>query len=207
MSVVDLHLTSPLNTVAGYGIYPAPNATVARMPPSRFLLFNFANTGTATFYFTPNTTGINRAVGDIPVTVPGGSITVKYLLASDLTANLNISWAGQVVSGGGVLTGTPTNSTVTGCDGAGGSSCGIAVPGPGAALVFLDGEQDSLIAFQNITSATGLAGGDQGTTSTYTGPNYAPSVLNPSGGRMSLDRRRVWLGIILGLVLGVMVVI
>ncbi|KAG9009888.1 hypothetical protein FRB94_011334 [Tulasnella sp. JGI-2019a] len=182
MSVVDLHLTSPNNTLVGYALYPTPNATSPRRPPSRFVLFNYANTGTGEFYFTPNYTGINPSAGDMAVSVPDGNITVKYLLASDLNANMNISWAGQVVSGGGVLTGDPANTTFPKCDGVGGSSCTITVPGPGLALVFLDGEQDSLIATQNVASATGLAGGGNGTS--------APDgVLFPAAAKKSLDSR------------------
>ncbi|KAG8855621.1 hypothetical protein FRB96_006816 [Tulasnella sp. 330] len=181
MSVIDLLLISPNNTLAGYALYPAPNATSPRRPPTRFVLFNYAGSGTAEFYFTPNYTGINPSAGDRAVSVPAGNITVKYLLASELTSNFNISWAGQVVNGGGVLTGQPTNTTFTNCDGSGGSSCTITVPGPGLALVYLDGEQDALIATQNVSSATGLAGNAT--------PSDPSGILFPAGSTKSLESR------------------
>ncbi|KAG8907054.1 hypothetical protein FRB99_005431 [Tulasnella sp. 403] len=134
MAVVDLGLPSPSNTVAAYAIYPSPTPSIARMPPLRLVLFNYAQNGSTTFQFVQNNTGIDHTTGR-KVTI--GDVAVKYLQASSVVAAVNITWAGQLVDGGGNLQGSPTNTTITDCGSSDG--CSITLPGPSVAIVFFDG--------------------------------------------------------------------
>lgn len=174
MAVVDLNLTTPRyappNSIVGYGLYPTPNATHPPMPPTRLVLFNFGNNGTLPFEFNINDTAVDPVHGT-PM-VLNGDVAVKYLLANDVNSNLNITWGGQVVSGGGVLQGDIINTTVLNC---GLHGCLIGVPGPGVAVVFLDGPK----AAQGAPSVTpnNSVSPDNSSGSGSNNPGY----LNPSG--------------------------
>ncbi|KAG8905052.1 hypothetical protein FRC01_008498, partial [Tulasnella sp. 417] len=176
MGVVDIQAPSPTtaaNSVAAYAIYPTPLPSIARMPPTRFVIINYAANGPLTFQFNQNNTGVNPTTGGI---MSIGTVTVKQLTAASLATNANITWAGQVVDGGGNLQGTVANTTVTGCGSA--TGCAIEVPGPGAVIVYLDGP-DSTIASAPDTG-TNSAGPNASETSTEVVPAASQTLMYES---------------------------
>ncbi|KIO15591.1 glycoside hydrolase family 79 protein [Tulasnella calospora MUT 4182] len=177
MAVVDLQAPSPTtaaNSVAAYAIYPTPNPSIARMPPTRFVIINYAANGPLNFQFNQNNTGVNPTTGGI---MSIGTVIVKQLTSSSLTTNANITWGGQVVDGGGNLQGTVANTAVNGCGSA--TGCTISVPGPGAVIVYLDSPDSSISNAPNTTGTNG-ANPDASETSTEVVPaaSFDPGYLN-----------------------------
>ncbi|KAG9043795.1 hypothetical protein FS837_009125 [Tulasnella sp. UAMH 9824] len=175
MGVVDLQAPSPenaANSVAAYAIYPTGDSSsgIARMPPTRFVIINYAANGPLSFQFNQNNTGVTPAIGGL---MSIGKVSVKQLTADALPTNANITWAGQVVDGGGNLQGTPTNITVTGCGSSKG--CTIEVPGPGAVVVYLDGPDSSIAGAPNTTSDPNAS---QTSTEEVPAASFDPGYLN-----------------------------
>ncbi|KIP06544.1 glycoside hydrolase family 79 protein [Phlebiopsis gigantea 11061_1 CR5-6] len=114
-------------------------------------------------------------------------VMVKYLLAPSVAEKVNITWAGQTLSGvfqsDGRFRGTESISTVQ-CDQSSGT-CTIEVPAPGFALVFLS---SAALAETEPSSTVTFS------TSTVTGKHTAtvnPTVLATSNGHSGADRARL----------------
>ena len=164
MAVVDCTIVGPLagtNTLAAYAIYPSPTASQARQAPSRLVLINYNATGSVVFQFNANTTGIDPTSGTQP---NYGSATLKYLKADTVNSGLDINWGGQVVTGGGVLSGDYITTSVDGCGSS--TGCALSVPGPGVAIVYLDGQ---------IAASNGPSTSSSNSTSTDSGTNVSSS--------------------------------
>ncbi|KIO22059.1 hypothetical protein M407DRAFT_28404 [Tulasnella calospora MUT 4182] len=188
MAVVDVQAPSPTtaaNSVAAYAIYPTPNPSIARMPPTRFVIINYAANGPLNFQFNQNNTGVNPTTGGI---MSIGTVIVKQLTSSSLTTNANITWGGQVVDGGGNLQGTVANNAVNGCGSA--TGCTISVPGPGAVIVYLDSPDSSISNAPNTTGTNG-ANPDASETSTEEVPaaSFDPGYLNGNKARHRFSGR------------------
>ncbi|KAG8934630.1 hypothetical protein FRC02_009574 [Tulasnella sp. 418] len=194
VAVVDLNadnsMLSPQSTVAAYAIYPSPDPNNARKPPIRFLLFNYALNGSTTFQYVPPPLSEGQTWTN--------SVNVKYLTAESVTARFNISWAGQILSGEGKMTGNLATTSVP-CNQT--ESCAIPVPGPGVALVFLDG--GDLLEDSNGTSTGGNNGGNENTSGgggggTGQDPNQEGSGT-VGGNNGEMDIRLSWWTAILGI--------
>lgn len=134
--VVDLNLnnsnTNPNATIAGYGIYDDKGSTRGRLA-----FFNYAN---------PNS-GDDDASQQFRI--PGNitdQVAYRILTAPDVTERTAITWAGQKVGPNGDLEGDQETINLNCEDG-----CLIGVPGPGAALVWLN--SDAKIYTGNSTIA------------------------------------------------------
>jgi len=123
--IVDLDLqnstTDQSATIAGYGVY-----TDAGRRRDRLVILNYASPTSA------DEDAIQQF--HIPVNLTH-KVFCRILTAPDVTEKTNITWAGQTVGQNGDLEGEQQTSTID-CK----AGCSINVPGPGAALVWLDSE-------------------------------------------------------------------
>ncbi|KAG9037171.1 hypothetical protein FS837_001498, partial [Tulasnella sp. UAMH 9824] len=191
MAVVDLQAPSPenaANSVAAYAIYPTGDSSsgIARMPPTRFVIINYAANGPLNFQFNQNNTGVTPAIGGL---MSIGKVNVKQLTADALPTNANITWAGQVVDGGGNLQGTPTNITVTGCGSSKG--CTIEVPGPGAVVVYLDGPDSSIAGAPNTTGDPNASQTSTEEVSSLMAANEPDNIAHPPSDVSELESMKL----------------
>lgn len=171
--VVDLNLNGNVNT-PGYAIYEGGN-------PTRVALFNFITDPSGASNYTAQI-----AIGGSGVQQPNASpsqVSVRYFTAPSVASKYNFQYAGQtfgdVLSSDGSLQGTEQTVTIS-CD-TGANTCGVPVPAPGFALVFLTPQ-----ALQESTPSSDAQVTFATTAATLTFKNTAtidPSVLATSNGR------------------------
>ena len=135
--IVDLNVGGSITdvnaTTVGYGVYDGPDRS-----RGKFVFINFD-------YPRVDENGESESPSETSQTfnIPGGlasSVSVRYLLAPNITEQTNISWAGQLVEVNGEL--VPDAGQVTDvlpCT----DGCTVDVPGPGLAVVWLDGDSQA----------------------------------------------------------------
>ncbi|TFK61227.1 hypothetical protein BDN72DRAFT_965291 [Pluteus cervinus] len=111
---IDNSMFSPNATSAAYAIFDKTGTSVKRL-----VFMNFAD-GQSQDYVLPSGSG--------------DQVGYRLLTAPSLVERQNISWAGQTIGLNGELDGQQTTTNVSCKDG-----CTITIPGPGLALVSLDG--------------------------------------------------------------------
>lgn len=140
--VVDLNLnnseTSPFATVAGYGIYDQGGSSRGKLA-----FFNYANGASQSFAIPANLTD---------------SIAYRVMVAPDVAARSDISWAGQTVGANGDLMGDQTTTTLNCQDG-----CTVELPGPSVALLLLDSDRSDTF-FQGNSTIVGYYSGARAAT-------------------------------------------
>lgn len=168
--VVDLNLdnskTSYDASVAGYAIYDGPDRQ-----KSKLVLINYD-------YPWANSDDSDQPAENVTQTfvLPSSvadNVGVRYLLASNITEETAITWAGQTVGRNGDLQGTQAFD-VFDCS----QGCNISVPGPGLAVVWLNPESDlqqTNVYIGNSTIADVYTGP---TTSAATSSTQAPSIAS-----------------------------
>ncbi|KAH8109124.1 hypothetical protein DFH11DRAFT_1629913 [Phellopilus nigrolimitatus] len=154
-TVVDLNLNNSMTsydaTVAAYGVYDGDAKT-----KSKLVLFNFD-------YPHASDSGPSGSLGlvttqtfKLPCNLTT-SIGVRYLLASNITEETAITWAGQTAGGNGELRGKQAMDVFEctyGCD--------VVVPGPGLAVVWLDPASDAQVAdiYMGNSTIAGIYAGE-----------------------------------------------
>jgi len=133
--IVDLDLqnstTTQSATVAAYGVYVDAGRT-----RDRLVILNYAS---------PTSAGEDAIQQfHIPANLTH-KVFCRVLTAPDVTERINITWAGQTVGQNGDLEGDQETSSIN-CK----AGCLIDVPGPGAALVWLDSEAKLFVGNSTI---------------------------------------------------------
>ncbi|KAF5359203.1 hypothetical protein D9756_002888 [Leucocoprinus leucothites] len=143
--VVDLNLQNSTenqhSTVAGYGIYGNGGET-----RSHLVFFNYASPSSAG----EDTTQQFR----IPANL-SNHVDYRILTAPDVTERTDIKWAGQTVGPNGDLEGDQQTVSFD-CD----DGCLIDIPGPGAAIVWLDSDGKLFTGNSTIAPYQYLSDGD-----------------------------------------------
>ncbi|KAI0772045.1 glycoside hydrolase family 79 protein [Trametes elegans] len=152
--VVDLNIdnsqTDKSATVAAYAIYDGAAPTIHSL-----VVFNFANASGATADY-----AIAQSF------VPAGSsgdVLVRVLAAPSVNEKTNISWGGKTYAGVG--DGNPVDASFpasvpdkqVSCA----SGCTVQIPGPGLAVVFLNGAPDFSGSSNSSGNGTGPSGNPQ----------------------------------------------
>ncbi|OSD00696.1 hypothetical protein PYCCODRAFT_1437022 [Trametes coccinea BRFM310] len=145
--VVDLAANGGNEFTPAYAIYE-DNAL------ARIALINYmsAQNGVGTI-------NVTISIGGVPAGEPNdipAEVEVKYLLAPSVSEKEQITWANQTFGGrfqsDGRLTGSEFVQKIA-CD-QGANTCQIAVPGPGAALVFVSSGAQSSVDPTTVTFST-----------------------------------------------------
>ena len=150
--VVDLNLdnsrSSPSSSVAAYAIYDGE-----KHYKSKLVLFN---------YDYPSSGHDNATEAFVLPANLTSSVGVRYLLASNITEQTAITWAGQTVGNNGDLQGTQSLEIIECTNG-----CTISIPGPGLALAWLDvttSEFQMSKIFQGNSTIAGIYTGKEATS-------------------------------------------
>ena len=142
--IVDLDLlnstTNQSATAAAYGVY-----TDAGRTRDRLVILNYASPTSA------DEDAYQQFL--IPANLTH-KVFYRILTAPDVTERTNITWAGQTVGQNGDLEGDQETSTIV-CK----AGCSINVPGPGAALVWLDSEAKLFMGNSTIAPYQYLSNG------------------------------------------------
>lgn len=142
--VVDLNISRSMTdrqaTVGGYAVYDAGDSSVQQI-----VLFNYANTTSTSETFSIPASAFTLGSKN--------DVVVKYLAASSIHEQVDISWGGQTLAGvgNGTLRGDATWATPDrhiDCT----NGCSVDIPAPGLAVLFLNGVSD-----YNLTVGNGAA--------------------------------------------------
>lgn len=166
---LDNSLTSPSSSVAVYAIYDGEQHY-----KSKLVLLNYD--------YPRNSSGDNDNTTQafvLPANLTS-SVGVRYLLASNITEQTAIMWAGQTVGGNGELQGEQALDVIECTNG-----CTISVPGPGLAVAWLDVSTSEIQLGKIFQGNSTIAG-------VYNGTLVTPS----SGRRVVGDASVVMMGVL-----------